>query len=77
MGELLRHSRYRDCTRRKIVAGITSSCSAPAMDRRLKERMAIERACANALQRQQLDVHYQPIIDIQMNPCRTSSPVTD
>jgi EAL domain-containing protein (putative c-di-GMP-specific phosphodiesterase class I) len=39
----------------------------PGMDRKLKERMAIETSLRNALQREQLDVHYQPIIDIQTN----------
>jgi EAL domain-containing protein (putative c-di-GMP-specific phosphodiesterase class I) len=37
------------------------------MDRKLKERMAIESSLRNALTRAQLDVHYQPIIDIQTN----------
>src|SRR5262249_14775474 len=39
----------------------------PGMDRRLKQRMAIETSLRNALQHQQLDVHYQPIIDIRTN----------
>src|SRR4030081_1805026 len=37
------------------------------MDRKLKERMAIETSLRNALQREQLTVHYQPIIDIETN----------
>jgi EAL domain-containing protein (putative c-di-GMP-specific phosphodiesterase class I) len=39
----------------------------PGMDRKLKERMAIETSLRNALQREQLTVHYQPIIDIETN----------
>src|SRR6201993_3983966 len=37
----------------------------PIMARRLKERMAIETSLRNAMQTGQLDVHYQPIVDIQ------------
>ena len=37
----------------------------PGMDRRLKERIAIESSLRTALQSRQLDVHYQPIVDIQ------------
>jgi EAL domain-containing protein (putative c-di-GMP-specific phosphodiesterase class I) len=36
----------------------------PIMARRLKERMAIETSLRNAMQTGQLDVHYQPIVDI-------------
>src|SRR5256885_15096699 len=35
------------------------------MDRRLKERMAIESSLRTALQSKQLDVHYQPIVNIE------------
>jgi diguanylate cyclase (GGDEF)-like protein/PAS domain S-box-containing protein len=66
MGELLRHSdtamyQAKDRGRNNYQQ------FSPAMDRKLKERMAIETSLRNALQRQQLDVHYQPIIDIQSN----------
>src|ERR1044072_6616201 len=37
----------------------------PQMDRSLKERVAIESSLRAGLKRQQCDVHYQPIIDIQ------------
>jgi diguanylate cyclase (GGDEF)-like protein len=36
----------------------------PAMGERLKERIAIESSLRVALQRRQLEVHYQPIVDI-------------
>src|SRR5256885_2062311 len=39
----------------------------PVMDRRLKERIAIETSLRTALQSQQLDVHYQPIVNIESN----------
>src|SRR5882724_1504626 len=66
MGELLRHSdtamyQAKDRGRNNFQP------FSPGMDRKLKERMAIETSLRNALQRQQLDVHYQPIIDIQTN----------
>ena len=35
------------------------------MDRRLKERIAIESSLRTALSSRQLDVHYQPIVDIE------------
>jgi diguanylate cyclase (GGDEF)-like protein/PAS domain S-box-containing protein len=66
MGELLRHSdtaMYQAKDRGRNNFQLFS----PGMDRKLKERMAIETSLRNALQRQQLDVHYQPIIDIQTN----------
>jgi diguanylate cyclase (GGDEF)-like protein/PAS domain S-box-containing protein len=66
MGELLRHSdtaMYQAKDRGRNNFQLFS----PAMDRKLKERMAIETSLRNALQRQQLDVHYQPIIDIESN----------
>ena len=66
MGELLRHSdtaMYQAKDRGRNNFQLFS----PGMDRKLKERMAIETSLRNALQRQQLDVHYQPIIDIQSN----------
>ncbi len=66
MGELLRHSdtaMYQAKDRGRNNFQLFS----PGMDRKLKERMAIETSLRNALQRQQLDLHYQPIIDIQTN----------
>jgi EAL domain-containing protein (putative c-di-GMP-specific phosphodiesterase class I) len=36
----------------------------PMMDRKLKERMAVETSLRNALAQHQLDVHYQPIVEI-------------
>ena len=66
MGELLRHSdtaMYQAKDRGRNNFQLFS----PGMDRKLKERMAIETSLRNALQRQQLDVHYQPIIDIETN----------
>ena len=53
------------CTRRRIAAATTSSCSHPAWTERLKERIAIESSLRTALQSRQLDVHYQPIVDIE------------
>jgi len=64
MGELLRHSdaaMYEAKDRGRNNFQLFS----PAMDRRLKERIAIEASLRTALQTHQLDVHYQPIVDIQ------------
>ena len=64
MGELLRHSdaaMYEAKDRGRNNFQLFS----PAMDRRLKERIAIEASLRTALQTRQLDVHYQPIVDIQ------------
>ncbi|MGH8137145.1 MAG: putative bifunctional diguanylate cyclase/phosphodiesterase [Steroidobacteraceae bacterium] len=66
MGELLRHSdtaMYQAKDRGRNNFQLFS----PAMDRRLKERMTIESSLRTAVQGNQLDVHYQPIIDIQTN----------
>jgi diguanylate cyclase (GGDEF)-like protein/PAS domain S-box-containing protein len=66
MGELLRHSdtaMYQAKDRGRNNFQLFS----PGMDRKLKERMAIETSLRNALQRDQLDVHYQPIVDIRTN----------
>ena len=66
MGELLRHSdtaMYQAKDRGRNNFQLFS----PGMDRKLKERMAIETSLRNALATQQLDVHYQPIIDIGTN----------
>jgi diguanylate cyclase (GGDEF)-like protein/PAS domain S-box-containing protein len=66
MGELLRHSdtaMYQAKDRGRNNFQLFS----PGMDRKLKARMAIETSLRSALQRKQLDVHYQPIVDIQTN----------
>ena len=66
MGELLRHSdtaMYQAKDRGRNNYQLFS----PAMDRKLKERIAIETSLRVALQNHQLDVHYQPIIDISTN----------
>ncbi|MGH8133243.1 MAG: putative bifunctional diguanylate cyclase/phosphodiesterase [Steroidobacteraceae bacterium] len=64
MGELLRHSdtaMYQAKDRGRNNFQLFS----PAMDRRLKERIAIESSLRTAMQSQQLDVHYQPIVNIE------------
>lgn len=64
MGELLRHSdtaMYQAKDRGRNNFQLFS----PIMARRLKERMAIETSLRNAMQTGQLDVHYQPIVDIE------------
>jgi diguanylate cyclase (GGDEF)-like protein/PAS domain S-box-containing protein len=66
MGELLRHSdtaMYQAKDRGRNNYQLFS----PAMDRKLKERIAIEASLRAALQTRQLDVFYQPIIDIESN----------
>jgi diguanylate cyclase (GGDEF)-like protein/PAS domain S-box-containing protein len=63
MGELLRHSdtaMYQAKDRGRNNFQLFS----PIMARRLKERMAIEMSLRTAMQSAQLDVHYQPIVDI-------------
>ena len=64
MGELLRQSdtaMYQAKDRGRNNFQLFS----PVMERRLKERIAIESSLRTALQAQQLDVHYQPIVDIE------------
>src|SRR5262249_59714067 len=63
MGELLRHSdtaMYQAKDRGRNNFQLFSQ----SMDRRLKERSAIDSSLRTALQSRQLDVHYQPIVDI-------------
>jgi diguanylate cyclase (GGDEF)-like protein/PAS domain S-box-containing protein len=63
MGELLRHSdtaMYQAKDRGRNNFQLFS----PIMARRLKERMAIETSLRTAITAGQLDVHYQPIVDI-------------
>ncbi|MGN6452066.1 MAG: putative bifunctional diguanylate cyclase/phosphodiesterase, partial [Steroidobacteraceae bacterium] len=64
MGELLRHSdtaMYQAKDRGRNNFQLFSQ----SMDKRLKERIAIESSLRTALQSNQLDVHYQPIVDIE------------
>jgi len=64
MGELLRQSdtaMYQAKDRGRNNYQLFS----PSMDKRLKERIAIESSLRTALQSGQLDVHYQPIVDIE------------
>ena len=64
MGELLRHSdtaMYQAKDRGRNNYQLFSH----SMDKRLKERIAIESSLRTALQSRQLDVHYQPIVDIE------------
>jgi predicted signal transduction protein with EAL and GGDEF domain len=64
MGELLRHSdtaMYQAKDRGRNNFQLFSQ----SMDKRLKQRIAIESSLRTALQSQQLDVHYQPIVDIE------------
>ncbi len=66
MGELLRHSdtaMYQAKDRGRNNFQLFS----PAMERKSKDRMVIETDLRNAMKTAQLDVHYQPIIDIQTN----------
>ncbi|MEP7247127.1 MAG: diguanylate cyclase, partial [Gammaproteobacteria bacterium] len=64
IGELLRHSdtaMYQAKDRGRNNFQLFS----PVMDRKLKERIAIESSLRTAIEQKQLDVHYQPIIDIE------------
>jgi len=66
MGELLRHS---DTAMYQAKGRGRNNCQVfnPAMGRRLRERTAIESHLRTALKASQLDVYYQPIIDIESN----------
>jgi diguanylate cyclase (GGDEF)-like protein/PAS domain S-box-containing protein len=64
IGELLRHSdtaMYQAKDRGRNNFQLFS----PGMDRKLKERIAIESSLRAAIEQKQLDVHYQPIIEIE------------
>ena len=64
MGELLRQSdtaMYQAKDRGRNNFQLFS----PVMEHKLKERIAIESSLRAALQSRQLDVHYQPIVDIE------------
>jgi diguanylate cyclase (GGDEF)-like protein/PAS domain S-box-containing protein len=63
-GELLRSAdtaRYQS----KAQGGNTVEVFSPAMGQRLEERIAMESSLRTALQRGQLEVYYQPILDIR------------
>jgi diguanylate cyclase (GGDEF)-like protein len=64
VGSLLRHSdtaMYQAKDRGRNNVQVFS----PAMDRALKERVAMEASLRAAISEEQLDVHYQPLIDIE------------
>jgi predicted signal transduction protein with EAL and GGDEF domain len=64
VGSLLRHSdtaMYQAKDRGRNNVQVFS----PAMDRALKERVAMEASLRAAITGRQLDVHYQPLIDIE------------
>jgi diguanylate cyclase (GGDEF)-like protein/PAS domain S-box-containing protein len=66
MGELLRHSdtaMYQAKDRGRNNFQLFS----PVMARKLRERVAVETSLRAALERGQLHVHYQPIVDISSN----------
>jgi diguanylate cyclase (GGDEF)-like protein/PAS domain S-box-containing protein len=66
MGELLRHS---DTAMYQAKERGRNNCQvfSPFMDQRLKQRIAIETHLRLALESHQLDVHYQPVVEIQTN----------
>jgi diguanylate cyclase (GGDEF)-like protein/PAS domain S-box-containing protein len=66
MGELLRHS---DTAMYQAKERGRNNCQvfSPVMDRRLKQRIAIETHLRLALENHQLDVYYQPIVEIRTN----------
>ena len=66
MGELLRHS---DTAMYQAKERGRNNCQvfSPIMDQRLKQRIAIETHLRLALENRQLDVYYQPIVEIRTN----------
>jgi diguanylate cyclase (GGDEF)-like protein/PAS domain S-box-containing protein len=66
MGELLRHS---DTAMYQAKERGRNNCQvfSPFMDRRLKQRIAIETNLRAALEAQQLEMYYQPIVEIRSN----------
>ncbi|HEY6482970.1 MAG TPA: EAL domain-containing protein [Steroidobacteraceae bacterium] len=66
MGELLRHS---DTAMYQAKERGRNNCQifSPVMDRRLKQKIAIEQHLRAALESGQLDVYYQPIVDVESN----------
>jgi diguanylate cyclase (GGDEF)-like protein/PAS domain S-box-containing protein len=66
MGELLRHSdtaMYQAKDRGRNNFQLFS----PVMARKIRERVAIEASLRAAIEREELDVHYQPIVEIATN----------
>jgi len=66
MGELLRHSdtaMYQAKDRGRNNFQLFS----PVMARKIRERVAIEASLRAAIERDELDVHYQPIVEISTN----------
>lgn len=66
MGELLRHSdtaMYQAKDRGRNNFQLFS----PIMARKIRERVAIEASLRAAIERDELDVHYQPIVEISTN----------
>ncbi len=66
MGELMRHSDTA-MYQAKESGRNNFKLFSPAMARRLRERVAIEASLRLALERGQLQVHYQPIVEIASN----------
>ena len=66
MGELLRHS---DTAMYQAKERGRNNCQvfSPVMDQRLKQRIAIETQLRLALEQRQLDVYYQPIVELRTN----------
>jgi EAL domain-containing protein (putative c-di-GMP-specific phosphodiesterase class I) len=66
MGELLRHS---DTAMYQAKERGRNNCQvfSPVMDQRLKQRIAIETHLRLALENRQLDVYYQPIVELRTN----------
>jgi diguanylate cyclase (GGDEF)-like protein/PAS domain S-box-containing protein len=66
MGELLRHS---DTAMYQAKERGRNNCQvfSPVMDQRLKQRIAIETHLRLALEQRQLDVYYQPIVELRTN----------
>jgi diguanylate cyclase (GGDEF)-like protein/PAS domain S-box-containing protein len=66
MGELLRHS---DTAMYQAKERGRNNCQvfSPVMDQRLKQRIAIETHLRLALEHHQLDVYYQPIVELRTN----------
>ena len=64
MGELLRHS---DTAMYQAKERGRNNCQvfSPVMDQRLKQRIAIETHLRLALEKHQLDVYYQPIVEMR------------
>jgi diguanylate cyclase (GGDEF)-like protein len=64
MGELLRHSDTAMYQAKELGRNNCQVFSV-AMDRRLRQKIAVESHLRAALKKKQFEVHYQPIVDIQ------------